>query len=431
MSALFVLLSNNAFCQSSQIEITSYDVSVDFRLPDNRLDVTVGLELLRADTIPVLKMLLTSHAEMASVKAKIGVSRIDMPFEIKTGDTLRLAVPSELVTKKKLMIEFKYKLPTGEFKGNVLYLDRGHRWYPLVIDQIAKFKLTVAVPSQFVVFSAGDLTGEKGLGKSLQFIWESRIPVFKIPLLIARRGYFNETMKKCGGTEICFYSPGDEKGTSQKILSEACSIFRFFNELIGEYPHKRLTIIELPELRATNIGSGLIMTGATLISQFKNDYFEGLHLPIATQWFGAGVFGEFKGKGFWFLTLSLPHHLRLMYLEKAKGEEAFIEGLNRVLDRYKEIAGNENDVPIIDIDFLNTKEKGTAIYGKGPYILELVRKQIGDDNYWTLIKSIYKDSKGKILTLDNFRDYLSKYDKDGTTVSELKKLLTIPGLPEE
>ena len=56
------------------------------------------------------------------------------------------------------------------------------------------------------------------------------------------------------------------------------------------------------------------MVGSTYIDQFKKGHYENLHLSIAAQWIAAGVFFKLFGKGFWFLQLSLPHYLRLMYL---------------------------------------------------------------------------------------------------------------------
>jgi hypothetical protein len=145
----------------------------------------------------------------------------------------------------------------------------------------------------------------------------------------------------------------------------------------------------------------------------------------------AGVFFKFGGKGFWFLQLSLPHYLRLMYLERTKGKDAFAQGLQQGLDAYKEIAGSENEVSILDVDFPNSKEKARVIYGKGPYVIDKLRRQIGDENWEKLIKDIYKDFKGKILTYDEFINYLSRYDKDGTAVAKLKKMLSETGLPED
>ena len=250
-------------------------------------------------------------------------------------------------------------------------------------------------------------------------------------MIIAKSGFYNQTVEKCSSKEIYFYSSTVDKETKEKILSEGCSSFEFYNKLIGEYPHSRLTLIEFPELEGTDIATGLLLIGRTFIDAFKQGQYDNLHLSIACQWMSAGVFFKFRGKGFWFLQLSLPHYLRLMYLERTKGKDIFTQGLQQGLDAYKEIAGSEKEVSIMDVDFPNSKEKATAIYGKGPYVIDKVRRQIGNENWEKFIIEIYKDFKGKILTYDEFVNYLSIYDKDGAAVAKLNKMVSEKGLPGE
>jgi hypothetical protein len=433
---IFILslwLGHNAFCQTPQIEITSYDVNVKMDLPDSQLQVKARVELQKPDSISEFDILLTSDANLSSIRSKMKDQRIEMPHKFTGNDTLRITVPPELVSSKKLSVDFDYTLPIDKFKSKdaILILDRGHRWYPLILDQIAKFTLKAEVPKGYVVFSAGDFVEKKTFPEYSQYLWESKIPVFKLPLIIAKSDLYNETVKKCGEKEIYFCSSTVDKETKDKILSEACSTLKFYNESIGEYPHNRLTLIEIPELEGTNIATALLMVGPIFIDAFKQGQFDNLHLSIACQWMAAGVFFKFGSKGFWFLQLSLPHYLRLMYLERTKGKDAFTQGLQQGLDAYKEIAGSENEVSIMDVDFPNSKEKARAIYGKGPYVIDKVRRQVGDENWEELIKDIYKDFKGKILTYDEFINYLSRYDRDGTAVAKLKKMVSETGLPED
>jgi hypothetical protein len=178
-----------------------------------------------------------------------------------------------------------------------------------------------------------------------------------------------------------------------------------------------------------NIGSGIVEIGSSYIDQMKQGYLDGLRLTIAQQWIGAGIFAKFGEPGFWFLSLSLPHYLRLMYERQSAGEEAFNKDLQGQLDKYKEFAGKENDVAILDIDYPNTREKGLVLYAKGPYVFSLLHKQMGDERWFGFIKLLYMDYRGKILTYDSFRELLSQFD-DGSTIPLLDKLVKEKGLPE-
>ena len=428
---LFVWLGQNAFCQTPPVEVTSYDIKASLNLIGTELNVSATLEMQKADTVSEFEIMLNSDAKIGVIRSVTQDGSVDLSYKFVGKDTLRLTVPSELASSRNLTVDFKYSLPMGKLKGDVVMIDRGDRWYPLILDQIATFKLTASVPQGYDVFAPGDFVEKKDFHQGSRFVWESKIPVFKIALVIAKSNLYKETVTKCDNKEIRFYSPSGDKETILKIHAEACSAFEFYNQSIGEYPHNRLTLVEIPGLEGTNISTAFLMVDSTLIDEFKNGNYDMLLLPISCQWMAAGVFFKFGGKGFWFLQLSLPHYLRLMYLEKTKGADAFTKDLQHGLDAYKEIAGSDKEVSIMDVDFPNTKEKATAIYGKGPYVIDKVRRQIGDENWDKFIKDIYQNFKGKILTYDEFLKYLSKYDSDGKAIAKLNKMVSEKGLPKD
>ena len=350
-----------------------------------------------------------------------------MGYQTTDSNTVRLALPSS-TSASKLSLVFEYTFPTDSTIDKVFILDRGNRWYPLIVDDIASMRLTAQVAPEYEVFSAGELVGMEKSTTFSRFIWQSRIPVFKIPLVIAKAGLYKEVKKQCGGQDLSCFFLQDEGDTNEKIADEACNAIKFFEESIGPAPHQRLTLLEVPDMDGSAICSGLILTGSSFVADFRDGYYDGLYLPIAAQWMGAGVFAKFKECGFWFLTLSLPHHLRLGYIRKSKGEEAFTKELKSLSDRYKQIAGTDGEVPILDVDFPNTKEKGLAIYAKGPVVLRSVESQLGRQAWNDFIRELYHDYLGKILTYEEFKNSLAKYDRDGKAVRKLEKMLSEKGL---
>jgi len=86
----------------------------------------------------------------------VGVRFIEPQLAIKSHnfagkDTLRLVIPSELESSQQLKIDFEYTLPIVKLEDDVMILDRGHRWYPLIIDEIARFKLIAKVPDEYAI----------------------------------------------------------------------------------------------------------------------------------------------------------------------------------------------------------------------------------------------------------------------------------------
>jgi len=428
---ILILSSQIVFGQTPPVEITSYDIKASLNLMRGELQVAAELALNKIDTVTEFNLIFNSNVKIGAIKSKTSVGSIDLPYRFAGKDTLNITVPSPLSASSNLTVDFFYTLSLGESTGNLIMLDRGNRWYPLIMNQIVPFKLTATVPPGYTVFSAGDLVEEKDMRKQSQFVWESKIPVFKLPLIMVESEFYHKSAMDVTGKDIILYSSTLDQETQKKILSEAGNAFKFYSKLIGIYPQSQLTLLEIPGMEGTDIASGILMIGSMSLDGFKQGYYDELLLSVACQWMAAGVFFKFQGKGFWFLQLSLPHYLRLMYLNNYKGMLAFDQGLKEGLEAYKKIAGTENEVSILDVDFPNTKEKATAIYGKGPCVIDLVRKQLGDENWDKFIKDIYKNFLGNILTYNEFVSYLSKYDQSGAAVAKLNKLVSEKGMPEE
>ena len=66
-----------------------------------------------------------------------------------------------------------------------------------------------------------------------------------------------------------------------------------------------------------------------------------------------------------------------------------------------------NDIPIIDVDLPNTKEKGLILYAKGPFVLSKIEKDLGRKKWLSFLGDLYQTFRGKILTYDEFKKNLS------------------------
>jgi len=241
----------------------------------------------------------------------------------------------------------------------------------------------------------------------------------------------NTITRKYEDEDLYFYFLADDPNANEKIINEACNAFQYYNTSIVPYHHNRLTFIEMSNFQGSNICTGLILSSSNVIEQFKKGYFKGLHLTIAAQWFGAGVFGKFNDKGFWFFSLSLPHYLRLMYIKESNNTDAFVKQLEKPYHVYEQIAGTDKDVPIIDVDRINTREKGFVIFGKGPIVLNLLRKEMDEKNWKNFIKELYLNYVGKILTNDAFTNNLSKHSKDRNLILKFDKMMIEKGIIRE
>jgi len=428
--AVLLILFSAKSAHADGIQITSYDMKIILSQPNDGylyIDLTCGV--LKSDTTSLCVLLFNSGARISSIAFLDSNVSVNPSFHFKGTDTLLIQLPAEAKYRYSFKLLFNYAFPISMTDSSILMLDRGHRWYPLIADCIASVKLNAQVPEGCEVLSTGDLINKTSSNGKSTYIWESSMPVFKIPLIVFKAELYNHASIKSGDKEIVLYTLAKYDTANTALLNEAGNVFKFCTENIGEYSYKRLILLEFPEFEGMNIGSGIVEIGSSYIDLMKHGFFDGLRLVIAQQWIGAGVFAKLGEPGFWFLSLSLPHYVRLMYVRQSAGQEAYNKDIQGQLGKYEEFAGKENDVPILDVDFPNTKEKGLVLYAKGPYALSLLHKQMGDERWFDFLKSLYADYRGKILTYDAFREMLSCFD-DGTTIPLLDKLVKEKGLPE-
>lgn len=432
---LFFLLSivfiHTTLGQTSIVNINSYDIEATLKLNSVNIEFTTLCQIQTSDSISTIQFIFSSESNIHSVEYLEEDKWLSIPYKLNGKDSLLLQFYSEIFPANKYLFRFKYSFPTNSITDSPLIIDRGHRWYPLILDQIAAFKLTCSVPKGYNVLAAGDLLSVNNYKDSTTFIWESQFAVFKMPLIVFNSYQFKRAELDSLNISIDFYYLNADSIEASSIINEAAKCINYFSKNIGSYQYEKLTLFEVTQWEGINTGSGLIMLGSQSLEMMKRKYYDGLNLTIAQQWIGAGVFAKYGDTGFWFLALSLPHYLRLMYLRQTQGEKSFLESLQEPLVKYKEFAGKENDIPLLNIDSPNSREKSLILYGKGPVVLNRIENKMGNEKWLSFLQNLYKSFRGKILTYANFEKYISKYDESGNILTLLKQLIAQKGMPEE
>lgn len=428
---LIIVFSQTILSQTALINITSYDIDTKLTLNSENLDITLLCQIQPSDSLSEVQFIFSSESKIHSIKYLKDDNWLSIPYQFNGKDSLLLLFENEILPDSKYDLRFEYSFPASLLKDSMVIIDRGHRWYPLVLDQIAPFILTCAVPKEYRVLAAGDLISVQENEVSTTFVWENKSPVFKLPLIIFNHARFKEAEFDSLRINIDFFYLNADSLEALRVIREAANSMKYYSEHIGKYPYKKLTLFEVTKWEGINVGSGLLTVGTSSLEMFKQGYYEGLNLTIAQQWIGAGVFAKYGSPGFWFLSLSLPHYLRLMYLCQTKGEETFLKSMSEPLEKYREFAGKKNDFPIINIDSPNSREKSLVLYGKGPYILSKIHRAMGDEKWLSFLQNLYESFRGKILTYDEFENQISRYDEDGIILALLKKLISEKGMPEQ
>lgn len=427
---LCFLLAVAVYGQASEITVKSYDIKTAVSKTSEFMDVSLRCSIKVNANKGLLCFLLNQESKVSSVSYHRGSEWLSLPFKFKGRDSLIISAADSLTSGNNYSLRFEYSLPAGMLSDTIMMFDRGNRWYPMILDQAASFRIEGFAPEEYIVLSAGDLTGSTTKGNFNSFVWESHTPVFKLPLIILNSGVTKLKQANYKGINISIYYMAADSAASD-ILTLSAGAFGYFDTAFANYPYKSLRFVEIPYFEGINTGSGIIMLGTRSINDIAKGFNDGLYLSIAQQWIGAGVFAKYGTPGFWLLSLSLPHYLRLMYIRHARGEEIFNKSLLDPLQKYMEFAGKESDIPLIDITVPDSRGKGILLYAKGPYVFGRIERQLGAAKWSGFIRNLCSVCRGKTLTFEDFKNLLSAYDENGITINLLQKLVSETGIDME
>lgn len=418
------------YAQTSIVTVNNYNIEAVLSESTQTFDVNLICSISTTENLGPIQFLLKSETNLYSVDYRTNNEWREVPFIFNGKDSLLLMAGEKLSKNTKYDLKLEYSFPVEEINDTLLILDRGHRWYPLIVDKIFTYTLKCIVPEKYKVLSSGKLQEVNNINGRSIFTWDCNKPVFKLPLIIFNPKNYKRTEILSSENDIEFYSLTIDSIETKNILNQADTILGYFNKTIGRFSRDKLIYFEVPDFQGVNVGSGLLTTGSESLELIGKGFRDALILTIAQQWFGAGVFADFNKEGFFFFSISLPHYLRLMYVRDSDGEELFNNLLLESMQRYGEFAGSENDIPVIDVDMPNTKEKAIVLYAKGPFVLSKIENEMGRDNWRTFLADLYMTFCGKIMTYNDFKINIEKYDKTGGAVILFEKLMNEKGIPE-
>ncbi len=425
LSSVLIVLIASASCLFAQ---ASTSIIIEFSPSEHRLKINAQLQDSFAVDSSRVTFLLSQRVDSLQAAFLSFTDSVAVTVHREAGDTAWVDLPSPPPTPE-WRLQFDYQLPLDSNRDSLILLDRGHRWYPVFHDRLTTTWVNVTMPDTFDVLSVGDMVDGMVMNGTRIASFESDVPVFKIPLLIYPVGYFNEGELPCALWTIELYSRSLSDSLAAEIANEACSTLVYMCNWIGDYNRSDLTLVETADFPGMNIGSGIVTIGSEMIQGFGQGYVDGLHLCIAQQWFGAGAFVRFPSRGFWLLTVALPHQLRITYELRnldQKGKHAL---WLRALDPAREIFGTDKDLPLLDIDMPDAPHKGALLYTKGPAAFELLHRCLGEDNWNRFLRDFYFDHKGRMFDWDKFVEALLRYDREAECLPAFKNVMSTTGLP--
>ncbi len=360
----------------------------DEKKNDNNLEIMLDRQYKRGEDVSVKIEYATNYVNKADAETAIG----------SFGRGVRFIKPTAENPNKPRQIWSQ-----GETEFN-------RYWFPSY-DSPNDFRtteLTATVEKPFTVVSNGKLLNVKDNGDNTRtFYWKMDTPYANYLTSIVV-GEYAEVKQEYAGIPIINYGYPDESKEVAATVKRLPDMIGFFSEKTGvKYPYPKYS-----QAMVEDFGGGMENISATTqIEEMIHDEREMLDEDsdslqsheLAHQWFGDYVTTR-DWSDIW-LNESFATYFQAMWDEQSKGKDFFL--YNDVRANQQEYlntwnAGNRR--PIITKYYANKDAMfDSYAYPRGGAVLHMLRKHLGDENWWKAINHYLVSNANQPVSTEDFR----------------------------
>jgi aminopeptidase N len=284
------------------------------------------------------------------------------------------------------------------------YLLLPARWFPLTAYPTNRYTGTfrLTVPDTFAVAGTGKPQSPTPVaaksaaeGGRLLYVFECK-DAQPNGTFVAGPLQFN--VKQAEGLDVNVYAPQDASKNAGDFANAVARSVTAFSDLFGQLPDPAFTVVQMPDggLREFS-GPGLLVLSKRAWDPKINDRV--IARLVASQWWGNQVLPATRGD-VW-ISDGLARYSEALYAEQNAGKEA---GLRAVDDFAVGALMNEEAAPISQAARLTpfTSDYRSVVVNKGAMQFHMLRAQIGDVAFRSLLHKFYATYAGKQATNAEF-----------------------------
>jgi len=298
--------------------------------------------------------------------------------------------------------------------GDYGYALSGASWYPItIIGDVFDAHITLQTPANMEAVSNGALVKREkatDAGKLGTFEFQTKSPVFG---LYFAYGPYTFHEKQIGPIDFYSYLRPENAGKSDAYFVVMNNILSFYSEKFAGFPYEKMAVIDAP------LPAFLGGVGPASMMFLQNDMVDHPEVPenllaheLAHQWFGNLIPINIADPGYsqW-LSEGFATYCDALYTEHKDGPKAFLLHLQQYQQLYFQFAmmAPKGSGAIRDTAPGSSMYR-PVIYEKGALVLHMLRKVMGDDKFFTLMRQYVETCKNTRSTTDDFRKMASAVD---------------------
>ena len=397
-------------------QVDSYDITLSYDPATNNLRSTAQIKgsVTSDEGLTQFDLDLQPSMKVSSVK----VDGADADFEQQRAE-LVITPATALASQAPMTVDVSYSGQPQLIPGGTSGLDDGgwyrtssggavaigepfaaSAWYPVNEHPAdpATFSVTATVPQAWQVISNGirDTDGlpDPGAGSSV-FRWSIEEPIASYLTTIYIDKFTVVTDALADGTPIVS-ALGPDAQEAKHLAEDTRRVIEVLSGYFGPYPFESVGGI----FTGQKVGFALETATRPVYGNFADLDFV-VH-ELAHQWYGDKVTVERWSDIC--LNECFASYASWLWKEKVDGSS---------LDPYwkQQMATVVDDVnfwrsPLVD---MGAGEEFTRVYDRGPLALHALRKEMGEDAFFAMLKGWPADFGGKNATFDDFETYASTF----------------------
>ena len=395
---------------------TNYDVEAILHPENQTLSAQVKVDFVASEVSKTVLVELHPDLHINSVKS----GNQTLNFERDNNNPLYLTVglTGASTPGTKVTLTFDYSGPISNDQDSPTrgvrfasvdktsaYLLLPARWFPLTNYPANRYTGTfkIIVPDSMAVAGTGKVDAPammpaitRGMPGQAAYTFHCDTPA-DVGSFVA--GSLQLTPVQSEGYQFAVYTSPAQASTAAAYGNSLSKILSYFSETFGGLENgTTLTIAQMPNGSLNGYSApGLLLVSERQWSTKPNERI--LSQLAAGQWWGNHV--EAASFADAWLTDGMSRYAEAMYAEQSDG----VAGLHKALDDFAVGAlMYEGSTPVSQAQRLGPySDQYESIVGdKGAMVFHMLRTELGDDAFTSLLRDFYKQHDGKTATIDDF-----------------------------
>jgi aminopeptidase N len=356
-----------------------------------------GLKVTRIADLRTAQSLKWTESTLSHEIKKINVSlkTAEPPVSLSISYEGRIDDP---VVRERALQFVRGDHTSGVISLEGVYLSATSGWYPDRPGSRASFRVEAVIPEPFRIVTQGELLTEELKSGFWKTEWTCELPSESLTLVA---GIYSVRRRDVNGVKTSTYFFPEDDSFSEAFLDAAGEYLKIYTELLGPFPFKKFDIVQ------NFFSSGYGIPTFTLldpkaIRQGKEFLRPGaLDHEIVHSWWGHYVSVK-PGPGNWVEALT-TYCTNYYYKELKMGEEAARKHRQDVLQKYAVQVPLSGEYPLREFEDKQDELDSQIGYGKGSMVFHMLRKIVGRDRFFEILRAFAGRYGGKPASWEDIR----------------------------